>query len=212
LEENMLKPVVVAAAALAIAGSSIVYAQQRFGGYGGDGPRFEHRHRPSPEDMAAYADARIAALKAGLELTPDQAKSWPAFEQALRELSQLRIERRKAREAREAQQNQTPPTPFERLSRRADAMAKTSAALKHIADAGAPLYMSLNDAQKERFKTLAHALRPHHHHMHAWNQEGRGWRDGEGRGQGWGHHRRFGDDDQGGVQHTIDSDGQDSKL
>ena len=33
----MMKPVVVAAAALAIAGSSIVYAQQRFGEPGGDG-------------------------------------------------------------------------------------------------------------------------------------------------------------------------------
>jgi zinc resistance-associated protein len=212
LEENMFKPVVVAAAALAIAGSSVVYAQQRFGGYGGDGPRFEHRHKPSAEDMAAYADARIAALKAGLELTSDQAKNWPAFEQALRDMSQLRIERRKAREAREAQ-GQTSTTPFERLSRRADAMGKTSAALKRIADTGAPLYMSLNDAQKERFKTLARALRPHHHHhMHAWNQEGRGGRDGEGGGRGWGHHRRFGDEDRGGVQHTIDNDDQDSKL
>ena len=46
----MLKPVIVATAALAIAGSSIVYAQQHFDGPGGsaDGaPRFEHRHRPS---------------------------------------------------------------------------------------------------------------------------------------------------------------------
>jgi hypothetical protein len=86
LEENMWKPVVVATAALAIASSSIVHAQQRFGESDGyrDGPRFEHRHYLSPEDRAAFVDARIAALKAGLELTPDQAKNWPAFEQALR--------------------------------------------------------------------------------------------------------------------------------
>ena len=98
----MLKPVIVATAVLAIAGSSLVYAQQRYDGPGADGgPRFEHRHRPSAEDMAAYTDARIAALKAGLELTPDQAKNWPAFEQALREMAQLRVGRMQAREARE---------------------------------------------------------------------------------------------------------------
>ena len=95
----MLKPVVVATAALAIAGSSLVYAQQRFDGSGSrdGGPRFEQRHRPSAEDLAAFTDARIAALKAGLELTPDQTKNWPAFEQALRDLGQLRIQRMQAR-------------------------------------------------------------------------------------------------------------------
>ena len=107
----MWKPVVVATAALAIAGSSIVYAQQPFGESDGyrDGPRFEHRHRHlSPEDRAAFVDARIAALKAGLELTADQAKNWPAFEQALRDMAQLRAQRRAAREAREQNASQAP--------------------------------------------------------------------------------------------------------
>src|SRR5271166_1871075 len=130
----MFKPVVVATAVLAIAGSSLVYAQQRNDGPGSDGgSRFEHRHRPSAEDMAAYTDARIAALKAGLELTPDQAKNWPAFEQALREMAQLRLQRI---QAREAGNEQAPASPFERLARRADDMAKRSTALKKIADAG----------------------------------------------------------------------------
>jgi LTXXQ motif family protein len=221
----MWKPAVVAMAA--IAGSSIVYAQQRDGGsegYRGDGARFEHRHL-SAEDRAAFADARIAALKAGLELAPDQAKNWPAFEQALRDMVELRAQRRAAGETGEQQtQNRTPTAPFDRLARRADDMAKTSAVLKRIADTGAPLYMSLNDAQKERFKKLAHMLRPHHR-MHA-RDEGRGrdrrrdWRDGHGHGrdgeqgshrwregsgygrdggpggQGWGHHgSRSGQDD-----------------
>ena len=53
----------------------------------------------SVEDLAAFTDARIAALKAGLELTPDQAKNWPAFEQALRETAQLHIQQMQAREA-----------------------------------------------------------------------------------------------------------------
>jgi len=225
LEENMFKPVIVAAAALAIGGSSIVYAQQHFGGPGGyhdGGARFEQRHRPSAEDMAAFTDARIAALKAGLELTPDQAKNWPAFEQALRDMAQLRIQRHQAREAGD-QQSQTPTTPFERLAKWADTMSKTSAALKRIADTGAPLYQSLNDAQKSRFTKLAHMLRPHHHHMHARNEGGggHGWReghsygrDGERGGHGWGHHR-FGQDEQGSggrMHRMMDSEDQSSQL
>ena len=140
----MLKPVIAATAVLAIAGSSVVYAQQRFGehnGFGHWGPRAEHRHRPSAADMAAFTDARIAALKAGLELTPDQMKNWPAFEQALRDVAQLRMQRMQARQARlqqgetpqqgaTPQQGQTPTSPFDRLARRADSLAKTSAALK----------------------------------------------------------------------------------
>src|SRR5271157_490325 len=194
----MFKPVVVATAVLAIAGSSLVYAQQRNDGPGSDGgSRFEHRHRPSAEDMAAYTDARIAALKAGLELTPDQAKNWPAFEQALRDMAQLRMERRQAREAAEQQQSQTPPAPFEQLAKRADNLSKTGAALKRIADTGAPLFQSLDDAQKHRFKILAHLLRPHHHHMHAGLEGGgHGW--GHRGGHWWGHQGgRFGQDEGG---------------
>jgi len=215
----MLKPVVVATAALAIAGSSIVYAQQHFGGPGErDGrPRFEHRL--SAEDMAAFTDARIAALKAGLQLTPDQAKNWPAFEQALRDMAQLRIQRVQARQAREQQaaQGQPPAAPFDRLAQRADNLAKTSAALKRIAETGAPLYQSLTDAQKERFKKLARILRPHHHHFARGEGYGRGWREGEGYGRdGWqGRHwwRPQGPNDSpgGGMHRTMD-DEQDSEL
>ena len=202
----MLKPVIAATAVLAIAGSSLVYAQQRFGdrdGFGQRGARFEHRHPVSPADLAAFTDARIAALKAGLELTPDQQKNWPAFEQALRDVAQLRMQRIEARQARMQQGGAQPGAapqpsqgqngPFDRLGRRADAMAKTSAALKKVAETGSPLYQSLTDAQKERFKKLARILRPHPRHF-AFNERNGGWRHG-GRGMGgmgqggFGHHR-----------------------
>jgi hypothetical protein len=224
-EENMLKPVVVAAAALAIAGSSIVYAQQRFngpGGYGEGGPRFEHHYRPSAQDTAAFTDARIAALKAGLQLTPEQAKSWPPFEQALRDMAKLHMDRRLAHQEGK-QQDQAAATPFDRLARHADAMAKTGAALKQIADTGMPLFQSLDDAQKHRFRILAHMLRPHHH-MHASNQGyGHGWRqrfgsgsDGDQNGN-WQHfqNRRFGQGDHApGVQmqNYIESEDQGEQL
>jgi zinc resistance-associated protein len=202
----MLKPMIAATAALAIAGSTYVYAQQRFdghGGFGNGGPRAEHQHRHlSADDAAAFADARIAALKAGLELTPDQAKNWPSFEQAVRNMVQLRVQRIQAREAAAAQGTQAPnanaTSPFDRMSHRADAMTKRGAALKQIADAGAPLYQSLNDAQKARFTMLARILRPHEH-RHAMN-------DGGQNGQGGGH-QRFGQGGQGGPGFQGGQDG-----
>ena len=172
----MFRPVITATALIALAGSSLAYAQHNFGGGTGlanDEPRFEQRHRLSVADVSAFADARIAALKAGLQLTSDQAKNWPQFEQAVRDLVQLRMQRLQ----QQASDQQQPGTPFERLSQRADNMAKTSAALKKIADAGAPLYQSLNDDQKSRFVRLARMLRPHHYmrggHDHGWGDDRR---------------------------------------
>jgi LTXXQ motif family protein len=174
-------PLIVIAAALAflaLAGGSHVYAEQSF--QFGDRLRAEFHHRPSAADVSAFADARIAALKAGLELTPDQAKNWPAFEQALRDMVQLRLQRILGREAGN---EQALASPFDRLARLADDMAKRSAALKKIADAGAPLYQSLDDEQKGRFVWLAHILRPH-----AGPGERGGWHGpGEGDWHGSGH-------------------------
>jgi len=84
----MWKAIVAATAALAITGTSLVYAQQ--GGRRDDVQRW----RPSAEDLRAFGEARLAALKAGLTLTPEQARNCPAFEQAARDFSKLRIDRR----------------------------------------------------------------------------------------------------------------------
>jgi LTXXQ motif family protein len=58
------------------------------------------------DDFAAFTDARIAALKVGLRLTPAQEKNWPALETALREQAKARGARiaewhEKAKEPRE---------------------------------------------------------------------------------------------------------------
>ena len=166
----MWKKVAAGAAALVIAGSVMVYAQQRQGGFGGPGGPGGMREipgmgagmgagmadwHPSVQDMSAFADARIAALHAGLQLNADQEKSWPTFEQALRELAKMRIERRSA-----AHDDQPSADPIERLQRRADAMTTRGAALKRLADAAAPLYQGLDDAQKRRFAMLARFMRP----------------------------------------------------
>lgn len=166
----MLKPAIIATAIVILAGSSIVLAQQNSDVENASpdlrGPRGEHRYRPSATDMAAFTDARIAALQAGLELTPDQAKNWPAFEQALRDAAQLRMQYIQARQAQlqeeqTPEQNQASANPFARLEQRADNLAKVSAALKKVAGAGTPLYQSLTDAQKQRFTILARMLRLH---------------------------------------------------
>ena len=55
------------------------------------------RWRPGAADIAAFGDARIAALHAGLKLTAEQEKLWPPVEAALRDLAKQRSERFAAR-------------------------------------------------------------------------------------------------------------------
>jgi hypothetical protein len=139
----MWKGIVAAGLALALAGSTLVYAQHR--------PRDGmQRWQPNAEDMRAFGEARLAALKAGLTLTPEQEKNWPAFEAAAREFGKVRLDQMNAL-------RNAPPAndPAERLRRRATAMADTGAALKKLADATDPLYKSLDDNQKRRFAMLA---------------------------------------------------------
>jgi zinc resistance-associated protein len=179
-DHPMWKKVVVASAALAIAGTSFVYAQ-RFGGPDGPGGmRGFDRFRPSADDLSAFVDARIAAMKAGLRLMPEQEKNWPAFENAYRNLAKMRTDRMTA--MRDGAQ-QPPADLPERLQRRADAMSNGAAAFKQVADATVPLYRSLDDAQKRRFTVLARILRPMQG-RHGGGPERRGFRpDGNGPGQ-----------------------------
>jgi hypothetical protein len=150
---DMWKPVIAATAALALVGSTLVYAQQQGGG--------GHRQM-TPDRFVKRANARIAAIKAGLELTPDQQQKWGAYQQSLQDLVQFRSQRMQARQA--AQQNNAQAKgggdPFARLSSRSDAMTQSAPLVKKMADAGEPLYQSLSDTQKERFKMLARALLP----------------------------------------------------
>jgi hypothetical protein len=144
----MWKPIAAGAAALLIAGSSIVYAQNQ-NRPGREGAR---NWRPSVEDMRAFGEARLAGLKAGLALTAEQEKSWPAFEQAARDFTKLRIDRRNA--AANAQPS-AEANPAERMNRRATAMVETGNALKKLGDATGPLYNGLDEGQKRRFAMLS---------------------------------------------------------
>jgi hypothetical protein len=136
-------------AALAIAGSTAVYAQhQRHWDH------FWGHMRMNPEDRTAFADARIAAVHAGLKLTADQEKLWPPVETAVREFAKLRIDRANARMNASRDADAPRPDPVTRLRERADNMAASAAAMKKIADAADPLYKTLDDGQKRRLAVL----------------------------------------------------------
>ena len=144
----MRKFAIAAVAVLAIAGSTAVYAQHRHWSHGFS--------RMSPEDRSAYADARIAAVHAGLKLTADQEKLWPPVEAAVKDFAKLRIDRANARmnAPRDDSSQQKPDDPVARLRDRADNMAATAGAMKKIAEAADPLYKTLDDGQKRRLAVL----------------------------------------------------------
>jgi hypothetical protein len=148
----MRKILLAGVATLAIAGSTAVYAQHHR-------PWLQGQMRMNPEDRAAFADARIAAVHAGLKLNADQEKLWPAVESAVKDFAKLRIDRANARMNAmrgDGRDQQRPDDPVARLRDRAEAMATTAAALKKIADAADPLYKTLDDGQKRRLAILTH--------------------------------------------------------
>jgi hypothetical protein len=176
MEVRMKKILLAGTAALVLAGSTAVYAQHR--------PWFHDHFRMSAEDRAAFADARIAAVHAGLKLNADQEKLWPPVEAAVRDFAKLRIDRANARMNAmrgDSRDQQKSDDPVARLRERAETMGATAAAMKKIADAADPLYKTLDDGQKRRLAILTH-------------MEGRFGREGWRRG----FNRDDGDRDRGG--------------
>jgi|DewCreStandDraft_4_1066084.scaffolds.fasta_scaffold21785_2 hypothetical protein len=152
----MWKAVLAGTAALTVAGATLLYAQTPT-------QRPERETAPlsrpllTPDERTALIDARIAGLKAGLKLTPEQEKLWPAVEAALRERAKLRAEHIE-RLMREREQRRADPSQrgdaIERMKQRADDLAATAAAMRKLADAIDPLYKTLDDSQKKRFALL----------------------------------------------------------
>ena len=169
----MWKPLLAGTTAVAIAGASIAFAQQQPSppaaqpGASAPAPEARQHWRPSEQDRDALTDARIAAIKAGLKLTPEQEKNWPAVEQAIRDMAKDRYQRRTERRG-----ERRAADPIERLRSRADAMTQTAADLKKLADAADPLYKSLNDDQKHRLRYLVRSMRGHRMAMHGHGHRG----------------------------------------
>jgi zinc resistance-associated protein len=156
----MRKALIAAGAALALLGSPVAYAQES----NGHEHREHERWRPSEADLKAFTDARVAALKAGLQLTADQEKNWPAVEQQIRDMAKARQERM-AEFRKEAKSGDA----IQRLRERADALTRRAEQLRKLADASAPLYASLTDDQKHRLRFLiAMTMRHRTQHFAGW--------------------------------------------
>ena len=125
------------------------------GGMGGPGGGMMGRF--SPEDIEAFADARLAALHAGLKLSGDQERMWPPVEEAIRNLPKLRREQFRAwRESRDQPRDDLPAL----LRTMADRQGARAEALRRLADAAAPLYATFDEGQKRRLRLLARHMRP----------------------------------------------------
>ena len=148
---------------IALVGSGIVLAASN--GHAGQPPANvpagTEKQVFSPADRAAFLDAGIAALHAGLKLAPEQEKLWPAVETTLRTAANNAMARRqKFKDA------PPPASLVDRLRRRGENAVARGQNLEAIADAAAPLYATLSEDQKHRLPALMHGLMPHFFQRH----------------------------------------------
>src|SRR5262249_22921948 len=129
-----------------VSGSSLAFAQTT--GVQDRTTGVHHQSTLSPTDLKALPDARVALVKAALQLTPEQEKYWPALEEAIRARSTGRQQRLAVLINRPNQEGDI--APFELLRQRADNMAQRATELKKLVDAWQPLWQTLNPDQKRR--------------------------------------------------------------
>lgn len=168
-----------AAVAVTLGVGAAAFAAERGGEFvRGSDQRFERPHRAwsrfTPEDRQAFAEARIAALHAGLRLTPDQETLWPPVEAAIRGMAKVRQEQRDAR--RERAPGQLAVDLPGALRGFAEAQSARGQAIRQLADAAAPLYATLDEAQKRRVLVLARPM-TREGSRHGGHRRGHGPRD-----------------------------------
>jgi zinc resistance-associated protein len=146
--------------AYAVAGASLAWAQTPPAPAAGGGSAAAS-NAPTPEDIAALSDARLAALKAGLKLKADQEKSWTSFETTVRDLAKQRQDRfaQLVKDRQSAPKGQI-SSPGDVMRTRAKTMTQAAADLTRYADALDPLYKALDDEQKHRMLVLMTGLMP----------------------------------------------------
>jgi hypothetical protein len=101
------------------------------------------------EQIVANSDAYIERIKAELNLTPEQEKSWSGFSSAMHYLGHngadrlnLRIERAK---------RDPPDDIIEQMRNEAQFLVDRAQDQRNVADSAEPLYASLDDRQKQKF-------------------------------------------------------------
>jgi len=99
----------------------------------------------STADKAAFFNARVAALKAVLALTPDQEKLWAPVEATIRDANKT-----VAQHVQKLHAGPEPTNALEMLNVIADTEIARAQALKKFVTAAQPLVASLSPAQKRR--------------------------------------------------------------
>ncbi len=150
----MKKSILTLTAIAILAGSAATYAVAQQSSEPVKQKESDYRWQPSPSDLAAFANARVAALHAGLALTPEQEQLWPPVESVLKDMAQKREARMAERRAERAKGDALRPDIMERLRRGADFMTQAGADMKRLADAAQPLYDKLDDTQKGRLEDM----------------------------------------------------------
>jgi len=143
----MPKFVTLGLTAFLLSVSSLSYAQ----GPSSTGAMFD---LPSAADLKAITDERIDVVKAALQLTPEQAKLWPAVEAAIRARADARYARLTKLAARVSDHRDF--NAIDIMRGRAEALTQKAAALTKLVEVWQPLHASLDDAQKMRLRVLAH--------------------------------------------------------
>jgi hypothetical protein len=110
------------------------------------------------EDVAAFSDARLVAMKTALKLKPDQEKAWGPFETTLRDVAKQRADRL-SQAIKDRQSSNKPFDLVDAMRRRSTALTNSAGDWKRIADATEPLYKALDDNQKRRLLVLVAGAR-----------------------------------------------------
>lgn len=182
----------IAATALLAGAGTLAFAQTPGQGAPATGQQQERtegrRGGLSQEDFSRLIDARIAAIKAGLKLTPDQERLWAPVESAIRANAAERHSR--FQERREMREERRSMDFMQRLERRSTRVTENAQRMSTLATAMRPLWDTFTEDQKRIAPRL---MRP------VVAEGGMGWRERGGRRGG--HHRDGEHGRMGGMMH-----------
>jgi zinc resistance-associated protein len=123
------------------------------------GPMGMERMQQWATDHQALLDAKLAGLKAGLKLTPDEEKLWGPFEAAVRDAAKMRMEHMRAMMDRmRGMEDAERRSPVDHIEAMAAHMSEAASALTKIAETAKPFYASLDESQKRVFGWLGREL------------------------------------------------------
>jgi LTXXQ motif family protein len=114
-------------------------------------------------DRATIVDARIAAIKAGLRLAPAQEKDWDNLEKVAREVIAARAARQQDA-MKEAAAFRDKDDVIDGMKLASKELIARGEEVQKVAEAAAPLYASMDAAQKHRFAMLLHSFAPSAQH------------------------------------------------